>query len=100
LAPDDPHVFITASGDRIIRTRLLAQGTVECLFKPFSELAEERWGSGCLRARHAGRTRTTPGEERVQLRYDRGSLAYGRSHPLHRPAADVADGEDPLDPGL
>jgi FixJ family two-component response regulator len=34
-----PIVFITASGDRAIRLRLLAQGAVECLFKPFSETA-------------------------------------------------------------
>jgi FixJ family two-component response regulator len=34
-----PIVFITASGDRMIRGRLLAQGAVECLFKPFSETA-------------------------------------------------------------
>ena len=34
-----PIVFITANGDRTIRPRLLAQGAVECLFKPFSEAA-------------------------------------------------------------
>ena len=34
-----PIVFITASGDRTIRLRLLAQGAVDCLFKPFSEAA-------------------------------------------------------------
>ena len=34
-----PIVFITASGDRTLRLRLLAQGAVECLFKPFSEAA-------------------------------------------------------------
>jgi FixJ family two-component response regulator len=34
-----PIVFITASGDRAIRARLLAQGAIECLFKPFSETA-------------------------------------------------------------
>jgi FixJ family two-component response regulator len=34
-----PVVFITASGDRTIRPRLLAQGAAECLFKPFSETA-------------------------------------------------------------
>jgi FixJ family two-component response regulator len=34
-----PIVFITASGDRTMRPRLLAQGAVECLFKPFSETA-------------------------------------------------------------
>jgi FixJ family two-component response regulator len=32
-------VFITANGDQTIRPRLLAQGAVECLFKPFSEAA-------------------------------------------------------------
>jgi len=32
-----PIVFITASGDTAIRPRLLAQGAVECLFKPFSD---------------------------------------------------------------
>ena len=34
-----PIVFITAYGDRRVRPRLLAQGAVECLFKPFSEAA-------------------------------------------------------------
>ena len=34
-----PIVFITASGDKSIRTRLLSDGAVECLFKPFSEAA-------------------------------------------------------------
>ena len=34
-----PIVFITASGDRTVRPRLLARGAVECLFKPFSEEA-------------------------------------------------------------
>jgi FixJ family two-component response regulator len=34
-----PVVFITAAGDRTVRTRLLAQGAVDCLFKPFSETA-------------------------------------------------------------
>ena len=34
-----PIVFITASGDKTIRSRLLAQGAVDCLFKPFSETA-------------------------------------------------------------
>jgi FixJ family two-component response regulator len=32
-----PIVFITANGDKTVRPRLLAQGAVECLFKPFSE---------------------------------------------------------------
>jgi FixJ family two-component response regulator len=34
-----PIVFITAHRDDTIRPRLLAQGAVECLFKPFSETA-------------------------------------------------------------
>jgi FixJ family two-component response regulator len=34
-----PIIFITASGDRTVRSRLLADGGVECLFKPFSEAA-------------------------------------------------------------
>jgi FixJ family two-component response regulator len=34
-----PTIFITASGDREIRSRLLAEGAVECLFKPFSDSA-------------------------------------------------------------
>jgi len=34
-----PIVFITANGDETIRPRLLAQGAVDCLRKPFSEAA-------------------------------------------------------------
>jgi FixJ family two-component response regulator len=34
-----PIVFITAHGDETIRPRLLEEGAVECLFKPFSETA-------------------------------------------------------------
>lgn len=32
-----PVVFITAQGDETIRPRLLEQGAVECLSKPFSD---------------------------------------------------------------
>jgi len=32
-----PIIFITAHGDDITRPRLLEQGAVECLIKPFSE---------------------------------------------------------------
>ena len=32
-----PIVFITAHRDDAVRPRLLAQGAVECLFKPFTE---------------------------------------------------------------
>ena len=34
-----PIIFITANGDQTIRPRLLAQGAVACLFKPFSDTA-------------------------------------------------------------
>jgi len=34
-----PIVFITATGDQTMRPRILAQGAVGCLFKPFSETA-------------------------------------------------------------
>jgi FixJ family two-component response regulator len=34
-----PIIFITASTDRAVRPRLLEQGAVECLFKPFSDTA-------------------------------------------------------------
>jgi FixJ family two-component response regulator len=39
LGQEVPIVFITASGDKAIRARLLSDGAVECLFKPFSEAA-------------------------------------------------------------
>jgi len=34
-----PIVFITASTDNTVRPRLLEQGAVKCLFKPFSDTA-------------------------------------------------------------
>jgi FixJ family two-component response regulator len=34
-----PIVFITAHGDETTRPRLIAQGAVECLIKPFSDTA-------------------------------------------------------------
>jgi FixJ family two-component response regulator len=34
-----PIIFITASTDKTVRTRLLEHGAVECLFKPFSDTA-------------------------------------------------------------
>lgn len=34
-----PIIFITASTDKTVRQQLLAQGAVECLFKPFSDTA-------------------------------------------------------------
>ena len=32
-----PVIFITAQGDKNIRSRLMKEGAVECLFKPFSD---------------------------------------------------------------
>ncbi len=46
-----PIVFITANGDSTVRPRLLAQGAVECLFKPFSEAALLDALNAALRAR-------------------------------------------------
>lgn len=34
-----PIVFITAQKDESLRSRMLEQGAVECLFKPFSDTA-------------------------------------------------------------
>ena len=34
-----PVVFITAQTDQAIRSRVLEQGAVECLLKPFSDIA-------------------------------------------------------------
>ena len=48
-----PIVFITANGDTTVRPRLLAQGAVECLFKPFSEAALLDALNAALRMRQA-----------------------------------------------
>jgi FixJ family two-component response regulator len=37
-----PVIFITAERDEAMRARLLQQGAVECLFKPFSDTALQR----------------------------------------------------------
>jgi FixJ family two-component response regulator len=34
-----PIVFITAHGDETLRPRVRAQGAVDCLIKPFSDMA-------------------------------------------------------------
>ena len=34
-----PIIFITAHGDETLRPRVIQQGAVECLFKPFSDTA-------------------------------------------------------------
>jgi FixJ family two-component response regulator len=44
-----PIVFITAQGDESIRPRLLEQGAVECLSKPFSEAALLKALNGALK---------------------------------------------------
>ena len=46
-----PIVFITANGDKTVRPRLLAQGAVECLFKPFSDTALRDALNAALRTR-------------------------------------------------
>ena len=46
-----PIVFITANGDKTVRPRLLAQGAVECLFKPFSDTALHDALDAALRTR-------------------------------------------------
>jgi len=45
-----PIVFITAHRDETVRPRLLAQGAVECLFKPFSETALHEAVDAAIRA--------------------------------------------------
>ena len=37
-----PVIFITAQKDDTVRPRLLEQGAVECLFKPFSDAALQK----------------------------------------------------------
>ena len=43
-----PIVFITAHRDDTVRPRLLEQGAVECLFKPFSDAALQEALSSAL----------------------------------------------------
>jgi FixJ family two-component response regulator len=45
-----PTIFITANRDQTIRPRLLQQGAVECLFKPFSDTALLEALNSALRA--------------------------------------------------
>jgi FixJ family two-component response regulator len=49
-----PIVFITALGDETMRPRMIEQGAVECLFKPFSDTAlleAIKTALGCCTAR-------------------------------------------------
>ncbi|MBZ9866391.1 response regulator [Mesorhizobium sp. CA15] len=45
-----PIVYITARKDSTVRPRLMEQGAVECLFKPFSDRALQAALSSALRA--------------------------------------------------
>jgi FixJ family two-component response regulator len=45
-----PIVFITAHRDETVRPRLIQQGAVDCLFKPFSDAALQDALSSALRA--------------------------------------------------
>ena len=46
-----PTVFITAHGDQATRPRLIAQGAVDCLLKPFSDTALREALDAALRVR-------------------------------------------------
>jgi FixJ family two-component response regulator len=46
-----PIIFITAHRDEVVRQRVLEQGAVECLFKPFSDTALLEAIQASLRAR-------------------------------------------------
>ena len=46
-----PIVFITAGGDESVRPHLVAQGAVECLFKPLSKTALLEAINAALRVR-------------------------------------------------
>jgi FixJ family two-component response regulator len=50
---DIPTIFITGGGDKGVRPRLLAEGAVECLFKPFSDAALLAALNAALRVRPA-----------------------------------------------
>ena len=45
-----PVVFITAHRDDTVRPRLIEQGAVDCLFKPFSDAALQQALSSALRS--------------------------------------------------
>ncbi len=53
--PAIPIVFITGQGDQTLRSRLLALGAVDCLFKPFSE-ADLLAALGCRHSDEFGMT--------------------------------------------
>src|SRR5262245_14005940 len=46
-----PVVFITAHGDDTVRPRLIAQGAIDCLLKPFSDTALRAALEAALRLR-------------------------------------------------
>jgi FixJ family two-component response regulator len=56
---DIPIVYITARRDEGLRPRLLEQGAVECLFKPFGEAALLNAVRASLRPPHSGHAGAT-----------------------------------------
>jgi FixJ family two-component response regulator len=48
-----PIIFITAQADETVRPRALEQGAVECLFKPFSDMALSEALNAALRVSRA-----------------------------------------------
>ena len=46
-----PVIFITARRDEGLRSRLIADGAVDCLFKPFSDLALQRALDSAMKGR-------------------------------------------------
>ena len=50
-----PIIFVTAQNDQRLRTHLLEQGAVECLFKPFSDTAMLEALMAALRESRASR---------------------------------------------
>lgn len=48
---DVPTIFITAHGDQTTRPRLIEQGAVDCLLKPFSDTALREAIDAALRKR-------------------------------------------------
>ena len=45
-----PTIFITAHKDEAVRPRLIEQGAVDCLFKPFSDAALQAALTSALRS--------------------------------------------------
>ena len=70
-----PIVFITAHADESVRLRLLEQGAVECLFKPFSEAALLRGGQ-CRALRRAVLKELSGGRRPERLAMTRHAIVF------------------------